>query len=115
MSAQFSADGKTLFFKYAPQDEEIYHLPRLTRVSWPGGGDATLVARDFDREPAVFAITPDSHTVYLLAPDGAKESLLPSPGRRRQTNRRDRARGRWLHRAGDSTESRQARAACQLR
>jgi dipeptidyl aminopeptidase/acylaminoacyl peptidase len=75
-SAQFSADGKALFFKYIPQDQEIYHLPRLTRVSWPGGGDATLVARDFDREPAVYAITSDSHTVYLLAPDGAKESLF---------------------------------------
>jgi dipeptidyl aminopeptidase/acylaminoacyl peptidase len=78
-SAQFSADGKALFFKYIPQDEEIYHLPRLTRVSWPGGGDATLVARDFDREPAVYAITSDSHTVYLLAPDGAKESLFRVP------------------------------------
>jgi dipeptidyl aminopeptidase/acylaminoacyl peptidase len=78
-AAQFSADGKALFFKYSPQDEEIYHLPRLTRVSWPGGGDATLVARDFDREPAVYAITSDSHTVYLLAPDGAKESLFRVP------------------------------------
>jgi dipeptidyl aminopeptidase/acylaminoacyl peptidase len=75
-SAQFSADGKALFFKYIPQDEEIYHLPRLSRVAWPGGGDATLVARNFDREPAVYAITSDSHTVYLLAPDGAKESLF---------------------------------------
>ncbi|HWW78271.1 MAG TPA: S9 family peptidase [Steroidobacteraceae bacterium] len=78
-SAQFSADGKALFFKYIPQDEEIYHLPRLSRVTWPGGGDATLVARDFDREAAVYAITPDSHTVYLLAPEGAKESLFRVP------------------------------------
>ena len=78
-AAQFSADGKALFFKYTPQDEEIYHLPRLTRVSWPGGGDATVVARDFDREPAVYAITSDSHTVYLLTPDGAKESLFRVP------------------------------------
>jgi dipeptidyl aminopeptidase/acylaminoacyl peptidase len=78
-SAQFSADGKALFFKYIPQDEEIYHLPRLSRVAWPGGGDTTLVARDFDREPAVYAITSDSHTVYLLAPDGAKESLFRVP------------------------------------
>jgi len=78
-SAQFSPDGKALFFKYIPQDEEIYHLPRLSRVTWPGGGDATLVARDFDREAAVYAITPDSHTVYLLAPEGAKESLFRVP------------------------------------
>jgi dipeptidyl aminopeptidase/acylaminoacyl peptidase len=78
-AAQFSADGKALFFKYIPQDDEIYHLPRLSRVPWPGGGDAALVARDFDREPAVYALTSDSHTVYLLAPDGAKESLFRVP------------------------------------
>jgi dipeptidyl aminopeptidase/acylaminoacyl peptidase len=74
-AAQFSPDGKTLFFKYVAQDEAIYHLPRLNKVPWPGGGEATLVARDFDREVAVYAVTPDSHSVYLLAPDGANEGL----------------------------------------
>ena len=45
---RFSADGKSLFFKYAPQNEEIYNLPRLHRIAWPGGGEASLVTRDFD-------------------------------------------------------------------
>src|SRR5262249_39686432 len=58
--ATFAPDGKTLLFKYALQDEEIYHLERLQRVSWPGGGEASLVTRDFDREVAGFALTPDS-------------------------------------------------------
>ena len=78
-AAQFSADGHSLFFKYTLQDTEIYHLPRLYRVSWPAGGEATLVARDFDREVAVFAITPDSHSVYILAPNAANESLYRVP------------------------------------
>ena len=78
-AAQFSPDGKQLFFKYVPQTEEIYHLPRLSRVPWPAGGDATLVARDFDREVAVYAIAPNSHLLYLLVQDGAKESLFQVP------------------------------------
>lgn len=77
--AQFSPDGKALFFNYVPQDEEVYHLARLSRVPWPAAGEATLVTRDFDREVAVYAVTPDSHTLYLLTPDGAKESLFRVP------------------------------------
>ena len=73
-AAQFSPDGKALYFKYVTQDEEIYHLPRLNRVPWPAGGAASLVARDFDREVAVYAVTPDSHSIFLLAPEGAHES-----------------------------------------
>ena len=73
--ALFSPDGRTLFFKYAPQTGEVYDLERLQRVAWPAGGEAQLVARDFDREPAQYAVTPDSRTVYLLAPDAGKEDL----------------------------------------
>ena len=40
--ASFSADGKSLFFKYELQDTEIYHLPRLCKVSWPAGGEAVI-------------------------------------------------------------------------
>jgi dipeptidyl aminopeptidase/acylaminoacyl peptidase len=77
--AQFSPDGKTLYFKYTLQDEEVYHLPRLNKVPWPTGGEAIAVARDFDREVAVYATTPDNRTVYLLAPEGAHESLFRVP------------------------------------
>jgi dipeptidyl aminopeptidase/acylaminoacyl peptidase len=71
----FSPDGKALFFKYTVQDEEAYHLARLQRVSWPGGGAALLVARDFDREVARYAVTPDGKTAYLLVPEAGKENL----------------------------------------
>src|ERR1700761_2455391 len=67
--ANFSADGKSLFFKYELQDTEIYHLPRLCKVSWPAGGEAVLIARDFDREPARYALTPDSKLIYMLVPE----------------------------------------------
>jgi dipeptidyl aminopeptidase/acylaminoacyl peptidase len=77
--AQFSPDGKTLFFKFTPQDEQVYHLPRLNKVSWGAGGDAIPVTHDFDFEVAMYAVTPDNHTVYLLAPQGARESLFQVP------------------------------------
>ncbi|TWB79850.1 dipeptidyl aminopeptidase/acylaminoacyl peptidase [Nitrospirillum amazonense] len=77
--AAFSPDGKNLYFTYMPQNDEVYNLPRLSRVAWPAGGAATLVARDFDRQPTQYALSPDSRTVYLLAPDGASENLYSVP------------------------------------
>ncbi len=71
----FSPDGKQLYFNYAPQDGEIYHLPRLSRMAWPGGGAHSLVARDFDREPAKFALSPDGKTVWILVPEAGMENL----------------------------------------
>src|SRR3984957_656982 len=73
--AVFSHDGKTLYFKYAPQDSEVYHLARLSKVAWPAGGEATLVTRDFDRETARYALTPDGKLAYLLVPDAGREDL----------------------------------------
>ena len=73
--AMFSPDGKALYFKYAPQDSEVYHLAQLYKVAWPAGGEPTLVTRDFDRETARYALTPDGKFVYLLVPDAGKENL----------------------------------------
>jgi dipeptidyl aminopeptidase/acylaminoacyl peptidase len=78
-SPVFAPDGKALLFTYAPQDAEVYHLERLERVAWPAGGSASLVARDFDREVSAIALTPDSRTAYLLAPEAGKESLYQVP------------------------------------
>lgn len=77
--AVFSHDGKALFFKYQPQDAEVYHLARLHKVAWPAGGEPTLVTRDFDRETARYALTPDGKLAYLLVPDAAKENLYRVP------------------------------------
>ena len=74
IEASFSPNGKALFFKYEEQDLEVYHLPRLYRVPWPAGGDAVLIARDFDREASRYALTPDSKQIYLLVPDAGKEN-----------------------------------------
>jgi dipeptidyl aminopeptidase/acylaminoacyl peptidase len=73
--AAFSSDGKALFFRYEPQDAEVYHLPRLYKVAWPAVGEAALITRDFDRETARFALTADGKLAYLLAPDAGKENL----------------------------------------
>lgn len=77
--AKFAADGRALYFRYAPLDAEVYHLARLRKVSWPAGGEARLVTRDFDRETAHFALTPDGKLVYLLVPEAGKENLYRVP------------------------------------
>ena len=74
-AAIFSPDGKALYFKYQPQDAEVYHLARLQKVAWPAGGQPTPVTREFDRDIARFALTPDGKLAYLLVPDAAKENL----------------------------------------
>ncbi len=71
----FSHDGKAFYFKYAPQDSEVYHLSQLDKVAWPAGGEATLVTRDFDRDTARYALTPDGKLAYLLVPEAGKENL----------------------------------------
>lgn len=71
----FAPDGHSLFFKYAVQDQEIYHLPRLERVAWPAGGEATPVTLDFDREVTAYALTPDSRSAYLVVPELGRENL----------------------------------------
>ncbi len=73
--AAFAPDGHSLFFKYAPQDQEVYHEERLERVAWPAGGAAAAVTRDFDHELGAFALTPDSRTAYLLVEEAGRESL----------------------------------------
>jgi dipeptidyl aminopeptidase/acylaminoacyl peptidase len=73
--ATFSRDGKALFFKYAPEDSEIYRLAQLQKLAWPAGGQPTVVTRDFDRETARYALTPDAKFAYLLVPDAANENL----------------------------------------
>jgi dipeptidyl aminopeptidase/acylaminoacyl peptidase len=73
--AAFSPDGKSLFFKYALQDSEIYHLARLNKVAWPAGGEPSLVTRDFDRDAARYALSSDGKSAYLLVPEAGKENL----------------------------------------
>jgi dipeptidyl aminopeptidase/acylaminoacyl peptidase len=73
--AVFAPDGHSLFFKYAPQDAEIYHLQHLMRTAWPQGGAPTLVTRDFDHEVTAYALTPDGKSAYLLVPESGRANL----------------------------------------
>ena len=74
-NAVFAPDGRALYFKYAPQDSEVYHQERLERVPWPAGGEPSLVCADFDREIEAFALTSDSRTAYLLVPEAGRQQL----------------------------------------
>src|SRR3569832_2880497 len=79
----FSPDGRSLYFTYAPQDAEIYHLGRLNRITWTAPGAAepapSQVTSDFDRETPRIAQPPDSKPVYLLVPAAGKEGLWRVP------------------------------------
>ncbi len=74
-SAKFSPDGKWLYFAYEPQDQEVYHLSRLTRLAWPGGGEAKTLTPEFDKEVEAYALTPDGQSAYLLVPDSGREDI----------------------------------------
>jgi dipeptidyl aminopeptidase/acylaminoacyl peptidase len=73
--AMFAPDGHSLFFKYAPQDSEIYRLERLMHVAWPAGGEASLVTHNFDHEVTGYAVTADSRSVFLLVPESGLQGL----------------------------------------
>src|ERR1700722_136986 len=72
---RFSADGKSLYCKYSPLNEEVYNLPRLERISWPRGGEASLVTQDFDGTIPHYAVAADGKLVYLLVEDAGKDDL----------------------------------------
>ncbi len=73
--ARFSPDGKWLYYGYEPQDQEVYHLSRLTRMAWPSGGVPNTLTPDFDKEVEGYALTPDSGSIYLLVPREGREHL----------------------------------------
>ncbi|MBS0363179.1 MAG: S9 family peptidase [Proteobacteria bacterium] len=76
----FGVDGKTLYFNYNPRTEgEVYSLARFSKVAWPAGGEIAQVARDFDREPERFQVTPDGKTAYILVPEAGKTNLYSVP------------------------------------
>ncbi len=77
--AQFSPDGRTLFFKRVVQDGEVYHLPRLSRVSWPQGGAVAEVAPGFDGLVSRYALSPDSRTVFMLVDAAGREPIYSVP------------------------------------
>jgi dipeptidyl aminopeptidase/acylaminoacyl peptidase len=77
--AVFAPDGHSLFFKYAPQDTQIYHTMRLMRLAWPASGEPVLVTRDFDHEVTAFALTADGRSAYLLVPESGRANLYRVP------------------------------------
>jgi dipeptidyl aminopeptidase/acylaminoacyl peptidase len=72
---KFSPDGAWLYFEYAPQDEQIYHLARLQRLAWPGGGAPAQLTPTFDRETSAYAIEAGGRTIWLVVPEAGKDNL----------------------------------------
>ncbi len=76
----------------------------------PRADGTTLVTRDFDRNTAHYALTPDGKLVYLLVPDAGKENLYRVAAAGGKPALRDRARRGRIHRAANSGEGREAGA-----
>ncbi len=76
---KFTPDGKSLLFLFNSQGEDVYDLARLHRLSWPAGGEAVLLSGSFDREVDSYAVTPDSRSIYLTAPEAGLENLYRLP------------------------------------
>lgn len=75
----FTADGRTLLFRYAPDTQEVYDLPRLARVGWPAGGAATVVAPGFDKLVTSAVPAGDSRTAWLLVTEEGRGNIWRVP------------------------------------
>jgi len=78
-SPVFTADGHTLLFQYAPENEEVYNLPHVSRVSWPAGGTMETVTPGFDKLVTDFAPGNDSKTAWLLVTQEGRSNLYSVP------------------------------------
>jgi dipeptidyl aminopeptidase/acylaminoacyl peptidase len=75
----FAPDGGKLYCIASEENDKVYNLDRLTRVSWPSPGQPETLSASFDRSVGSFAVSPDSRTVYLLAEEAGHEKLFSLP------------------------------------
>ena len=90
--ATFSPDGKALFFKYAPQNQEVYNLPRLYRDGVAErAAIATLVTQRLRRRDR--RVRPDARQPHGLPArlGSRKGKSLSRIGRGRRAGQSDRA------------------------
>jgi dipeptidyl aminopeptidase/acylaminoacyl peptidase len=72
--ARFSPDGKWLYYQYAPQNAEVYNLPRLWRMTWPSG-ETRVLTPGFDKVVAAYGLAADGSGAWLLVPEAGLENL----------------------------------------
>ncbi|HYH07120.1 MAG TPA: S9 family peptidase [Thermoanaerobaculia bacterium] len=77
-SPSFSADGKTLFATFEPNNGRTYNLSRLVAFDWPSMRNERTVAQT-DRSVDDYVITPDGRTVYFTAEDSGLVNIFTVP------------------------------------
>jgi dipeptidyl aminopeptidase/acylaminoacyl peptidase len=76
-SPRFSPDGTQI--AYFQMDEETYESDRNKLYIATIGGDITGVATDWDRNPDHLEWSPNGTSIYVAAPDTARERLFVIP------------------------------------
>ena len=76
----FSPDGRWLYCLHERDgDGKAYHIQRIARFAWPGGGERSIVSAAFDRAVNAFAFAPDGRTIWLTAEDAGHEKIYAMP------------------------------------
>jgi dipeptidyl aminopeptidase/acylaminoacyl peptidase len=75
----FRPDGQALYCIVSAENQKVYNLNRLSKLSWPISGIPEILSPQFDRSVNSFAFSPDSRTVYLLAEEAGHEKLFSLP------------------------------------
>ena len=76
---RFSADGKTLFALWEPNNGKVYNLTRLVAFDWPSLSNRRVLTASSDRSVGGYAIAPDGKTVYFTAEDAGLEKIYSVP------------------------------------
>ena len=75
-SPQFSRDGRALYaLRETEDDGRTYHLSRLVKMAWPGGG-FTELSPGFDRSVGNYAQTAGGGAIYLTAEEHGHEKVF---------------------------------------
>ena len=77
---QFSDDGRHLYCRYSPENEQVYNHDEIARFRWRDGkplGEPTLLTADFDRSVGGFDL--DGDTVFLTAADAGRARVYAVP------------------------------------
>ena len=76
----FSADGKTLFATFNPNNGQLYNHDRLVAFDWPSMRNRRVVTPEpFDRSVGTYALSPDGRTVYFTAEDAGLQKIYSVP------------------------------------
>ena len=74
----FSADGKTLYAKFEPNNGKVYNLPRIVAFDWPSMKNERLIVKT-DRSPDDYVVTGDGKTIYFNAEDSGLVKIYSAP------------------------------------